>query len=213
MEIILLNITGLVPLIVMAFKTFQKLLFYIGFITWLVPPFRQYKGGFFLYFLVLALTEPLGMLMYYLFSLNPMYLYAPSSLCLLLTSLYYLHSIKFNILLVNLAFFLLSIFLFIEYGNIRILIFLMAILQIEIFCGFIISLVRKLVNRNIFYTYFLLIIFYEFSLIVKSISYVFDIKTSMPFIHMLGILEVIIGLYFILFNLKNSPKIYPKPIK
>ena len=86
----------------------------------------------------------------------------------------------------------------------------MAFLHIEIFGYFIIYLIKKLIYRNILYTYILFLVFYELSVFIKSFSFVFDVKTGLPIIHMLNILEVFIGLYFIIFNLKTSPKLRPK---
>lgn len=35
-----------------------KILFYTSIVVWLIPPFRQYKGKFFFFFLILALMDP-----------------------------------------------------------------------------------------------------------------------------------------------------------
>jgi hypothetical protein len=40
---------------------------YISIAAWLIPPFRQYKTSYFLYFLVLALSDPLNIISYYVF--------------------------------------------------------------------------------------------------------------------------------------------------
>ena len=188
----------------------SRLLFYINFIIWLVPPFRQYKGGFFFYFLILALTDIFGILIFYSFGISSPYFYAPSSFALFLISLYYLQYIKPGLILSNILIFILGSALFLVFNNLRILISLMALFHFQTFCLFIIYFVRKLFVRNILYTYFLFLIFYEFTVIVKSLSYVLDIKTGLTIIHILNILEVLICLYFIIYNQKTNPRIYLK---
>jgi hypothetical protein len=210
MEIILLNFLGFVHQIAIVTNIIIKALFYLNFLIWLLPPFRQYKGGFFLYFLILALADPVTILISSIFSISTPVMYAPSSLALFIASLYYIKSVNFKIIFFNILICLIAVILNFYFHNNRILIGLMAFFHLEIFSYFLTYLIRKLINRNILYTYILLLVFYEFSVFIKSFSYVFDIKTGVPIIHMLNIMEVFIGLYFIVFNLKTSPKIRPK---
>jgi hypothetical protein len=210
MEIILLNILGLVHPNVIAINTIARALFFINFFLWLLPPFRQYKGGFFLYFLVLAVTDPLSMILSSIFHILPSDIYAPSSIILLFVSLYYLKSLEIRIIMLNLLICLIDVVFYLKFHNTMILIGLMAFLHLEIFSFFLTYFIRKLINRNILYTYLLILVFYEFSVFIKSFSFVFDLKTGLAIIHLLNILEVFIGLYFIIFNLKTSPKLHPK---
>ena len=204
MEIILSNIPGHALLLVLAANFVSKLILYFNFFIWFLPPFRQYKGGFFLYFMILALTDPLGYLLYTIFKIAPYYFYAPSSLFLLFVALRYTASLKPGIILFSSFISLVCTGLFIISQDVRILIILMAYLQFVIFFIFIIFLVRKLLNRNILYSYLLFLILYEFTIILKSILFIFQINTSIFFIYLLNALDVLICIYFIIFNLDRK---------
>ena len=210
MEIILSNILLNVHPIVTEINIITKLIFYFSFISWLLPPFRQHKGGYFFYFLILALAEPLGFALYLLFRINPQYSYAPSSLALLLVSLYYFKYLKSSVVFINILVLFIIAVLTINTHNIIVLLTLTAFYHLEIFSGYTICLIRKLVYRNIFYTYFLIIIFYEFSLILKFVGFFFDLKTGLGFSYLLTALEVIICFYFIFYNIKTSPRFHTK---
>jgi hypothetical protein len=210
MEIILSNIPGHVPLIVRAFNSVSQLIFYFNFFIWFLPPFRQYKGGFFLFFLILALTDPAGFLLFKIFKIEPIYSYAPSSLFLLFAALFYTDSLKPGIILFNSFVSLVSAVLFIIFHDVRLLIILMAYLQFVILFNFIIYLVRKLFYRNIFYSYLLVLVLYEFTIIIKSILFIFQINTTLFLIHFLNLFEIIICFYFIIFNLKTGPRFRPQ---
>jgi hypothetical protein len=209
-EFILSNFPYNVHPIVLITNIITKLIFYFSFISWIIPPFRQYKGGLFLYFLVLALADPIGYLSYAIFGINPFYSYIPSSIALLFVSLYYLRYLKSSIVMTNILILLMFSLFYINSQSTKALISIMAFVHFEIFCGFIIFLINKLVYRNILYTYYLCIIFYEFSLILKFIELFFVLKTGFRSSYLLTALEIFICLYFIIFNLKTSPRYHPK---
>jgi hypothetical protein len=206
MEIILSNILGHVPQLALVTNFVSKLIFYFNFFIWFLPPFRQLKGGFFLYFLILALTDPVGYLLFFIFKIPPFYFYAPSSFLLLLVVLWYCHVLKPGIILFNSFIAFGSAVLFFIYNDVRLLILLMAFLQFEIFFNFILYLIRKLFYRNILYSYLLFLILYEFTVIIKSILFVFKINTSVLLIYLLNAFEIMICIYFIIFNFKTGPR-------
>jgi hypothetical protein len=188
-----------------------RLISYAGIVIWLLPPFRQYKGGYFLFFLVLALTDPIANFFYTLFKYNLIYIYVFSSFILLFVAINHLRYLKTSIVIVNVAVSLFSLILLYEINNINIIMGLMFFFHFEIFCCFIIFMVQKLVARNIFYSYFLVLVFYEFSILVKFITFIIDRKTGAPINYLMDIIELFIGAYFILFNLKTGPRIRLKP--
>ena len=208
MEIILWKCPGLV--LPHVSNIVQKLIFYFNFVIWLLPPFRQYKGGFFLYFLIFALTDTIGYLIFFIFQIPPFYFYAFFSLLMLFASLHYTHSLKPWVILFNTFIFLIGVVLFLIFKDVRILILLTAYLHLIILFNFIIYSVQKLFLRNILYSYFLLLIFYEFTLIAKSVMYVYNVRTSIPLIYLLNVLEVLICIYFVTFNLKTGYRFHPK---
>ncbi|MCX6169142.1 MAG: hypothetical protein NTX65_07380 [Ignavibacteriales bacterium] len=43
----------------------SKVLFFTSIIVWLLPPFKQFKGKYFLYFLILAFMDPINLLFFF----------------------------------------------------------------------------------------------------------------------------------------------------
>jgi hypothetical protein len=199
-------ILGHVPPIAQVTNILSKLIFYSNFIVWLIPPFRQHKGGFFLYFLIVALTDPIGIVIFLIFQINPIYFYAPFAFTLLVVSLWYTNTLKTSTILCH---FIVSVFVmivFIVFKDIRILISLLAYLRIIIFLNIFTYLISKLFYRNILYTYLLFMLFNELTVIAKSFLYLLNVKTSLHLIYLLNLLDFVICIYFIFFNLKNGPR-------
>jgi hypothetical protein len=40
-----------------------RIIIYISILIWLIPPFKQLKGGYFLYFLILGYSDPLAIML------------------------------------------------------------------------------------------------------------------------------------------------------
>jgi hypothetical protein len=187
-----------------------KLIFYFNFVIWMIPPFRQHKYGFFLFFLINAITDPAGYLIYYIFHINPISCYALFSFLAFISILYYTNSLKTWLIIFNTIILLVGVALFFVYKDIRIIISLSAWFQINLIFTIIIYMAKKFFLRNILYSYFLIFILYEFTFIIKSFIFIFNTKGAIPFIYMLNIMEVFICIYFIVYNIKTSPKIRPK---
>src|SRR5665647_628075 len=98
MEILHLRYLSHVPLFALV-NIITILIGYSDLAVWLFPPFKQFKGGFFYYFLILAFMDPLVTTGYALFKVNIFYIYAPTSFLLLLSALYYTRSLSRNTLI------------------------------------------------------------------------------------------------------------------
>ena len=210
MEIVLSNILPHAHLIALVSNIVQKLIFYINFILWLLPPFRQYKGGFLLYFSILAITEPVSYLLYFVLKIEPIYFYALSSLALLITALWYTKSLQSRIMIINIVLSSIGIILFFIFKDMRLILFLIAYLQLIIFLLFFVYTMKKLFYRNIMYSYLLFIVFYELTVTVKFFLWILNIKTGLFLFYLLNVVEVFICVYFIIFNFKTSPRWRPK---
>lgn len=204
---ILSNIWCNVLHIVLELHLITKLIVYFNIIMWLLPPLKQFKGGYFFYFVILALTDPLTNILFKALNFNPFNIYIPSSAALLLVSLYYtnLHSKK--ILMIYLTSFVMLYALMMTHGDIKLKILIIIFMHINICIIFIHRFYQKYFDRNILYVYLLVLIFYEFTVVMKMFVFLFDINTGVIFVYGMNILEVFICFYFIFFNFKNGGKI------
>jgi hypothetical protein len=149
--------------------------------------------------------------MYVLFQLNPISFYPLFSYFLLLVTLRHTNSLKWSSILIHTLISIVVTILFFAYKDIRILVLLSTYLRIIIFFNFTFLMVHKLINRNILYSYFLVLIYNEFTVIAKSALFIFNIHTAIPLIYMLNIIDMAVAIYFILFNLKNISGLHMKP--
>lgn len=201
MEILHLRFLSLVHLFALI-NLITKLIGYSNIAVWLFPPFKQFKGGFFCYFLILALMDPLVTVGYALFKVNISYIYAPSSFLLLLSALYYTRSLSRK----TLIYCLIISFALLFFPDNKSLLYLTVFFHIIIFLSFLIVFIRKYFFRNLFYLYFFVLIYYQFSVVLKILLYIFGSLTGIFFLNLLNVLDVLVGCYFIFYNLQNSYK-------
>jgi hypothetical protein len=180
-----------------------KIIVYISILVWLLPPFKQLKGGFFLYFLILGYSDPLALLLGWLFKLNSYYLHLIVAFLLALSILYYNKNLNIKwigsltlILILSLLFetkstFVLSIIIF------RIFV----IVQI-----FIIFIKEFFLNRNINF-YFSILLLYELTTLLKYTAVAINYTTGIYMFFLSLAFEILIGIFFIFYNIQNSPRI------
>jgi hypothetical protein len=205
---ILSNIWKVVHQIVSEAHFVTRLIIYFNILLWLLPPLKQFKGGYFIYFIILAITDPIAQLIYILFKINPNYLYAPSSAVLLLSALYYINKPKRKIIISYFTFLTIITTIILLFRNIKLEMILMIFIHISVCLFFIYRFMEKYFNRNILYVYLLVLIFYEFTVVMKLFVYLFDIQSGLTFLYSTDFLEFFICFYFIFFNFKNGGKIH-----
>lgn len=209
MEIILSNFQTL-ALLVARISILFNLIYYANFLIWLLPPLKQYKGGFFLFFLVLAISDPFSYVFYSYFNVDPHFFYAFISLLLLFTIKLYTNSLNSKAIVINSLIFLAISGLYLIFKDILFSHILMVYFNFIVFITLIIYQVNKLFNRNTLYTYITFLIFYEFTVLLKAILFLLNVKSSPLFISLLNVLEFLICIFFICYNLKNGPRFQPK---
>src|ERR1035437_9359451 len=86
-----------------------KFIVYFSILIWLLPPFRQLKGGYFLYFLTLGYSDPLVFLFLKLFHLNVEYIHLIIAFILTLSVLFYNKNLNWKWLIVLLLYVIFSV--------------------------------------------------------------------------------------------------------
>lgn len=205
MGIIHLTIPTVVHLIAQ-FKIVTKLIIYFNILFWLLPPLKQFKGGYFIYFLIIAITDPIAQILYLLFKIDPSYIYTYSSVVLLLSAILYVYKPDRKSIIAYLVILSLISTIILLIHNLKLGLVLIIITHIAICILFIYRFWGKYFNRNVIYIFLLALIFYELTIVIKMFVYLFDVQTGLIFLYSTDILDIIICQYFIFFNFKNGGK-------
>ena len=174
----------------------SRIIFYIGIFVWLLPPFRQKSTRYFIYFLLLAVSDPTFFLINWIHQIN-----SPS---------YYL--ILSTLLLISLirkkyALFLLIIPAgFIIYHANLDLQLINFLLHFSILLYFLKDLIVSTSEKSKIVIYNLILVMYEVSLMTKfAASYFF--RAGYLFYDISSAFEILIAIFFVIYNDKNSPEI------
>ncbi len=173
-----------------------KIIYIFNTVAWLLPPFRQRGCKYFLYFLILALSDPIFGLIDWIHASNSTAYYLFVSTLLLISLL------KKKILLLSLIIVvLLSIYL--SNPEIRIftsLVHFVILLYLLKEMIVIISRESKIVIFN------LILELYEASVLFKFVASYLEI-TGILYFYITTAFEVFIAIFFTIYNEKNSPAI------
>ncbi len=184
----------------------SQILFYTSVVIWLVPAFRQFHSKLFVFFLILALMDPISIA--YLYILNKVipvefYLFANY---VLLISLIDKDAIRRNLFFIVISFII--ILFLITFANFSINQNFIILVSIQ-FLMLAIILKRFIVNYafeksvNLFY---LLLCFYFLTNITKFFNVLTGFADATAFFIITSIAQIIFGLFFSIFR-EDNPKI------
>ncbi len=188
---------------------FPYILLAISITVWALVPFRQYRGNYFIFFLILALSDPLVLLLYSIFPFHSVRFYSATS-PFLIYSLLDFNKIKRKYL----------IFIFITITNIyfsvsaSILFVKLDLLLQDLIILYLVfgkTLSDVFWNHRISIFYFILDL-YIMTLIFKDIIIIINLRKGIYYFYISSALEVLIGVYFILYNERNSARYKLKSI-
>lgn len=177
--------------------TIRDYIVYLSEIAWLLPAIRQAKTKWFLWFLVLAILDPLTSLILSVFSWNGILQYDIGSIVGYF-SLYIVEGKKFKesdyLLLVL---FIITLFL-ISDGFLYLLIIHLFIFYKLISLTIIDVHFKEQLNISL-----LVLVFYELSILIKFLSYIGQIPISSAPFYLTLFFEVMIAIYFAVFRIDN----------
>ena len=180
-----------------------KILIYISILIWLLPPFRQLKGGYFLYFLILGYSDPLALLLLKFIKLNANYTHLIVAFLLAISILYYAKNLNVKWGIILFLFLILSLFI-----NIREIRYF----SIISFHGLILSQllilsIKEFYQESKINLYYFVLLVYELATIFKYIAFVYNYTSGVYYFYLSAAFEMLICIYFIFFNFQNSPYI------
>ena len=182
-----------------------KLLFFVSIFVWLIPPFKQYKGKYFLFFLILSCIDPINLL--FLFIIKTAY---QPQIMLIINYLLLLSLINFILLkkywpwviLVSILLLSPTIFKFDSSKIVIIYILLNSGIALIILKSLITSFVT-VEKLNLFLTIFLI---YQLTVIAKFSNLILGFADAVAFFILTSIAQIIFGLFFSVYREDKSGK-------
>ena len=180
-----------------------KIIINISILLWLLPPFKQLKGGYFLYFLTLGYSDPLALLLGWLFKISPNYTHLIIAFILLICILYYTNKLNYKWII---SLFLLLI-LSLCSGNRDIRYISIIIIHCLIFVQILIPTLLEFFNGHRINTYLSVLLVYELMTALKYAAFSFNYFSGVYFFYISLAFETVICIFFIFVNLNNTPLI------
>ena len=177
-----------------------KIIIYASIIVWFLPAFRQYKGKYFYYFLILALSDPLTFFSINVLQVSNYFFYSIAGILLFYSigtsTQSFLKYWKFNLLFI-------VVFLFTLF-TLPNLLFLILILHILILYKFIKQSVIRLHQSGELNYFLLVLIFYEITALLKVIAFISGTDTGIIFFYLTLSFQILVALFFTIFREDSS---------
>jgi hypothetical protein len=173
-----------------------RIIFYFNILAWLLPPLRQKGHKYFLYFLILALSDPVRAL------LNLIHPFDATSYYLVISTLTLIAILRKKFYYILLLLVALIIIFFNNY-EIGVFSFLVHFVIILLFLKDLIILIS---GENVINIFNLVLVLYEASVLFKFAATYFSIGGYL-FFYITTAFEIFIAIFFTIYNEKNSPVI------
>lgn len=180
------------------------IIFYVNLILWLIPPFRQYKTKYFLFFLALALSDPFMYLIYVTVHLPAPNIYVFNVFIVILTLLEKPTLKKYKVIFASLA--LIALYLSFQKSypvHLPLIAFNLSIALLLVLKRFLIEL-REEQGINIFSV---VIVFYFVLMLQKILFRLAYIETGHLYLHLSNIFQLSMCVYFIRYNTHTSKRL------
>ena len=172
--------------------------------VWLLPPIRQYKGKLFLYFLLLAIADPLSHVLTISFSTNSYQIYSLISFGAVL-------AVSVNkIYRKNIAFvftgFILTLFITITQDRNVIYIYLI-VLHLIILWNFLKETLISFSKNNFLTLGWVVLILYEISIVLKLIVVLEVTQVSVIYYYLTTGFEILIAIFFTIYKVEDRKSV------
>ena len=179
----------------------------LSMITWVFPPFKQYKSNYFYFFLILALASPFSWITFILLSINPQIIFIVVSFLLLASVISFTRQRYFFIILA-----LLSLVIYLSFSIHRnaiiITLIVIHIIIVLVLINSIIEYIQKAKTVNLF---LVLLITYEFINITKFFAGLLSYEKGAINVYLASFIQIFFGIVFSFISIKT--KDFPLPVK
>jgi len=181
-----------------------EIILFLSIIIWLFPPFRQYKGKFFFYFLILALLDPLIDFIFLFASVNTIRIYSVADLFMIISLINLRKLQKYLPFILPIT---VIVIWFSSFLNIRFLNFFIVIEHLVILIIFLKMTIVDIYDSMRINLFYIMLDLYLSSLIFKFLANLIDLRFGLLYFYLTSAFEILIGIFFILYNEENSPKV------
>jgi len=179
--------------------TITQSIIYASILFWLFPIFRQYKGNYFHYFVILALSDPLAMFGVAVLNVQPRLILSIAAIFLF----YSIDTIKHEfrrLWLLNLIIVVTFVIALIVLSN---PLFLVLIFHFSILLIFIKKLMVKLYQLGEFNWFYLVLIFYEITVILKVIVFISGTEIGVLYFYLTLAFQFLVAIFFTILREEN----------
>jgi hypothetical protein len=181
--------------------TIAHLVGFIADIVWLFIPIRQLRTNYFLFFLVNAITAAI-IFIDQLLLIHPANFYLGQGIFLIL-SLYKLERKPSHILIIAVAFVIsVSLPFFLSIHTITLILILEHMIIFTIILKKVVIYINQYLKLNFFHFLLLLL---EITMATRFYVVIENIRTGIIFFYISSAFGIIIGIFFLFYNEKNSP--------
>lgn len=195
---------------VIRYMNVTTVIYSLSIIVWLLPPIRQHATKYFLFFLILAVCDPLYLLMIQFVSINPIKIFLVTTMLLILSVTirkYNMKTLSLTILLISI---LIVVDIFFSIKEIYFFKILLSSILVFLFAKETVLVFNKTLKINLFY---LILTLYEISIVLKFLSFLFhSINESIILFYITSAFEILIGVFFCICTVDKCPKfkLFPK---
>ncbi|MCU7492666.1 MAG: hypothetical protein ACM3UR_14840 [Bacteroidota bacterium] len=178
----------------------SQIIFYISITIWLLPPLKQFRGKFFYYFLIQAISDPVAWALVELHYYNLPF-YVAKDLFLILC----LWNQKETIRKVYVIIPVLLLIHYLIYGiDFKILALLISVAQIGVLYFIFKMATDDMLELKRVKIFYIVIILYELSVILKFIISITSINLGMVYFYVTTAFEILLGIFFIFVSERNE---------
>ncbi|MGE5431193.1 MAG: hypothetical protein ACM3QX_08970 [Syntrophomonadaceae bacterium] len=188
--------------------TIPRLIIFLSTLVWIFPPLRQFRGRFFYYFLIIALSDPISITFHYLKLEWSTPLFVLFSAGLLFSLPQQNRYLRLPYLIPALILYIAAIY-FLPVSDQIILLGLIHITIVYILFKYIITYVYENGRIQLFH---LLLLTYEISLLLKFINLIFELHAGIVNFNFITGFQIILGILFC-FIKEESPKLSFRLVK
>ncbi|MBV6419615.1 MAG: hypothetical protein DAHOPDDO_00838 [Ignavibacteriaceae bacterium] len=173
---------------------------YISTVIWLLPPFRQYKGQYFYFFLILALSDPINLSAVYWFHFQAHIIHSIAGLLLFYSIEFSRRAIKkyLTLHLLIIAGFSISLL------RIDNLLYLVVCLHLLILFKFIRIVLTNTFNNNTLNGFNLALSFYELSIVINLSVFLTGNDLMIVIYYMSLSFQFLMAIFFTVFTPKSN---------
>ena len=178
------------------------IIIYLSNVIWLPIPFRQLRTDFFSFFLFYAILSALS-LFDIVFLIHPAYIYFGFGFFLIISLYNFKKTSRYIFFLSSILAISVVLPFFISVETIT----LILILQHSII--FFIILKRTIIysiNQGKLNLFHFILLLFEISVVMRFFVVVGNLKTGIIFFYLTAAFSILIGIFFLFYNVKNSPE-------